>query len=68
MKFEKGQLLKSITSLLVVSGVVAILAGILYMLDALDVQASIKTVGSLCVLLLAMSTVCYILSNTKFDK
>lgn len=68
MKFEKGQLLKSVASLLVVSGVVAILAGILYMLDALDVQASIRTVGSLCVLLLAMSTVCYILSNTKFDK
>lgn len=67
MKFEKGQMLKSVGSLFAITLVVAMLAGILYALDKLNVQASIKTVGSLCALLLVMSAACYILSNTNFE-
>ena len=67
-KFTKANFGKVIGVMYSLVGVVALLGTILAALSYLNVEASIKTVGSLCALLLVMSIVTTILSTVKFDK
>ena len=56
---------KLVSKLLPLVGVVAILAIILGVMDALNVESSIQTAGSLAILLASMAAAMFILGNTK---
>lgn len=63
MKFEKGQLGNATIAMIMLSGILVLLSGVLWILQKLEIEASIPNVIALSTLLVAMAGVTAILSK-----